>query len=111
MALATANILDTVAKMRRQGVEFLSVPHSYYTRLKARGGRIDESLEELEELGILVDRDDSGYLLHALTCPVEDRPTLFFEVLQRKGCRSFGKGNVRGLAEAIELDTEANWRW
>jgi len=107
VALATANILDTVAKMRRQGVEFLSVPHSYYTRLKARVGRMDESIDELEELGILVDRDNSGYLLQALTRPVEDRPTLFFEVVQRKGCRSFGKGNVRALAESIELETKA----
>jgi len=111
LALATANILDTVAKMRRQGVEFLSVPHSYYARLKARVGRLDESIDELEALGILVDRDDSGYLLRALTSPVEDRPTLFFEVVQRKGCRSFGRGNVHALAEAIELETKAIRGW
>src|SRR5271170_5519275 len=107
VALATDDILDTVTKMRGQGVEFLNVPHSYYSFLKARVGRMDESIEELEALGILVDRDDSGYLLQALTRPVEDRPTLFFEVLQRKGCRGFGKGNARALAEAIELETEA----
>lgn len=107
ISLATENILDTVAKMRRQGVEFLSVPHSYYTRLKARVGQIDESMETLEKLGILVDRDDCGYMLQAVTRPVEDRPTLFFEVVQRKGCRGFGAGSSRALTESIEFETQA----
>jgi 4-hydroxyphenylpyruvate dioxygenase len=102
VALSTENILQTVAKMRQQGVEFLSVPHSYYTGLKACIGFIDEPIGELEKLGILVDRDESGYRLQAFTRPVEDRPTLFFEILQRKGCRSFGEDNVRALSEEIE---------
>ncbi len=103
VALATENILDTVAKMRQQGVDFISIPHSYYTRLRARASGIEEPIDILEKLGILVDRDESGYLLQAVTRPVEDRPTLFFEVIQRKGCRGFGKGSFRALSEAIEL--------
>jgi len=104
IALATDNILDTVGKMRDQGVDFLRVPGTYYEDLVARVGRIDEPVEKLAELGILVDRDDEGYMLQIFTRPVEDRPTLFYEVIQRKGSRSFGKGNFKALFEAIERE-------
>jgi len=104
IALATADIISTVSKMQRQGVEFLRVPHAYYAELKNRVGRIYEPVEELERLGILVDRDDEGYMLQIFTRPVEDRPTLFYEVIQRKGSRSFGKGNFKALFEAIERE-------
>jgi 4-hydroxyphenylpyruvate dioxygenase len=107
LALATHDILTTVAKMQQQGVNFLTVPHSYYTDLQARIGKIDEPLEELERLGILVDRDNEGYMLQIFSQPVEDRPTLFFEIIQRKGSRSFGKGNFKALFEAIEREQEA----
>jgi 4-hydroxyphenylpyruvate dioxygenase len=106
LALATDNILDTVAKMQAQGVEFLTVPHSYYSELQARVGKIDENIEDLERLGILVDRDDEGYMLQIFTKPVEDRPTLFFEIIQRKGSKSFGKGNFKALFEAIEREQD-----
>jgi 4-hydroxyphenylpyruvate dioxygenase len=104
IALATDDILSTVSRMQAQGVEFLTVPHTYYTELSARIGRIDEPIEELEKLGILVDRDDEGYMLQIFTRPVEDRPTLFYEIIQRKGSRSFGKGNFKALFEAIERE-------
>jgi len=104
IALATDDILSTVSLMQAQGVEFLTVPHTYYTELAARVGRIDEPIEELERLGILVDRDDEGYMLQIFTRPVEDRPTLFYEIIQRKGSRSFGKGNFKALFEAIERE-------
>ena len=104
IALATDDILHTVSRMQAQGVDFLTVPHSYYTELQNRIGKIDEPIEELERLGILVDRDDEGYMLQIFTRPVEDRPTLFFEIIQRKGSRSFGKGNFRALFEAIERE-------
>ncbi len=104
MALATDDIQSTVAKLREQGVEFLSVPHSYYADLQQRIGKIDEPIEALEKLHILVDRDDEGYMLQIFTRPVEDRPTLFFEIIQRKGSRSFGKGNFKALFEAIERE-------
>ncbi|HEX4757240.1 MAG TPA: 4-hydroxyphenylpyruvate dioxygenase [Terracidiphilus sp.] len=104
IALATDDILGTVAQMQKQGVEFLTIPHSYYTDLSNRVGRIDEPIEELERLGILVDRDDEGYMLQIFTRPVEDRPTLFYEIIQRKGSRSFGKGNFKALFEAIERE-------
>jgi 4-hydroxyphenylpyruvate dioxygenase len=107
IALATDNILHTVAKLQEQGVEFLKVPHSYYTELEGRVGKIDEPIQELEELGILVDRDDEGYMLQIFTKPVEDRPTLFYEIIQRKGSRSFGKGNFKALFEAIEREQAA----
>jgi 4-hydroxyphenylpyruvate dioxygenase len=107
LALATHDILTTVARMQQQGVHFLTVPHSYYTDLQARIGKIDEPLEELERLGILVDRDNEGYMLQIFSQPVEDRPTLFFEIIQRKGSRSFGKGNFTALFEAIEREQEA----
>jgi 4-hydroxyphenylpyruvate dioxygenase len=104
IALATDDILETVSRMQQQGVEFLTVPHSYYSELAGRVGRIDEPIEELERLGILVDRDDEGYMLQIFTRPVEDRPTLFYEIIQRKGSRSFGKGNFKALFEAIERE-------
>ncbi len=104
IALATNDILATVSKLKQQGVEFLSVPHSYYTELKNRVGKIDEPVEALEKLGILVDRDDEGYMLQIFTRPVEDRPTVFYEIIQRKGSRSFGKGNFKALFEAIERE-------
>ncbi len=104
IAMATHDILTTVNKLRQQGVEFLRVPHTYYTELQERVGRIDEPIDELERLGILVDRDNEGYMLQIFTRPVEDRPTLFFEIIQRKGSRSFGKGNFKALFEAIERE-------
>jgi 4-hydroxyphenylpyruvate dioxygenase len=104
VALATNNIVETVTQLRDRGVEFLQVPTTYYDDLLQRVGRIDEDLEPLKQLGILVDRDDEGYLLQIFTKPVEDRPTLFFEIIQRKGARSFGKGNFKALFEAIERE-------
>jgi 4-hydroxyphenylpyruvate dioxygenase len=104
IALGTNDIVATVSKMRDQGVEFLRVPSAYYEDLAARVGRIDEPLDRLRELGVLVDRDDEGYMLQIFTKPVEDRPTLFFEVIQRKGSRGFGKGNFKALFEAIERE-------
>ena len=107
MALATNDILETVSKLQEQGVSFLTVPHSYYAELQARVGKIDEPVEELERLGILVDRDNEGYMLQIFTRPVEDRPTVFYEIIQRKGSRSFGKGNFKALFEAIEREQAA----
>jgi len=104
VALATNNIVETVTALRNRGVEFLKIPSSYYRDLLDRVGTIDEDLQPLEELGILVDRDDEGYLLQIFTKPVEDRPTLFFEIIQRKGAKSFGKGNFKALFEAIERE-------
>jgi 4-hydroxyphenylpyruvate dioxygenase len=107
IALATNDILRTVNQLREQGVEFLHIPHAYYTELQSRVGKIDEPVDELEKLGILVDRDDEGYMLQIFTRPVEDRPTLFYEIIQRKGGRSFGKGNFKALFEAIEREQQA----
>jgi len=104
IAMATGNILETVSALRKQGVDFLRVPSTYYDELLARTGPIDEPVGELRELGILVDRDDEGYMLQIFTKPVEDRPTLFYEIIQRKGSRSFGKGNFKALFEAIERE-------
>lgn len=106
VALATNDIVETVTDLRNRGVEFLQVPTSYYDELQDRVGKIDEDVEPLKELGILVDRDDEGYLLQIFTKPVEDRPTLFFEIIQRKGAKSFGKGNFKALFEAIEREQE-----
>ncbi len=106
IALATDDIIDTVTRLTAQGIEFLSVPTTYYEELTARIGTIDEPLDELARLGILVDRDDEGYMLQIFTKPVEDRPTLFYEIIQRKGSRSFGKGNFKALFEAIEREQE-----
>jgi 4-hydroxyphenylpyruvate dioxygenase len=95
--------LQTVAKLQENGVEFLRVPDTYYDELPARGiDCIDESVEDLKRLGILVDKDEEGYLLQIFTKPVQDRPTVFFEILQRKGCKGFGKGNFKALFVSIE---------
>ncbi|MED5307129.1 MAG: 4-hydroxyphenylpyruvate dioxygenase [Bacteroidota bacterium] len=102
IAIATDNIIDTVKKMQDRGVEFLHVPKSYYDTVLNRVGEIDEKIDKLKELSILVDRDDEGYLLQIFTKPIQDRPTLFFEIIQRKGAQSFGKGNFKALFEAIE---------
>ncbi|MGE3888771.1 MAG: 4-hydroxyphenylpyruvate dioxygenase [Vicinamibacterales bacterium] len=104
IALATSDIVATVSAMRARGVEFLTVPNTYYEDLLARVGSIDEDVAALQELGILVDRDDEGYMLQIFTKPVQDRPTLFYEIIQRKGARSFGKGNFKALFEAIERE-------
>jgi len=104
IAVATNNIFETVDRLKDQGVEFLYVPDSYYDDLLDRVGDIDEEIGELSKRGILVDRDDEGYLLQLFTKPVADRPTLFFEIIQRKGARSFGKGNFKALFEAIERE-------
>ncbi len=107
VALATNDIVKTVTELRKRGVEFLQVPTTYYDDLLDRVGHIDEDLGPLKELGILVDRDHEGYLLQLFTKPVEDRPTLFFEIIQRKGAQSFGKGNFKALFEAIEREQAA----
>jgi 4-hydroxyphenylpyruvate dioxygenase len=104
VALATNDIVATVKELKSRGVEFLQVPTTYYDDLLDRVGTIEEDLEPLKELGILVDRDDEGYLLQLFTKPVQDRPTLFFEIIQRKGAKSFGKGNFKALFEAIERE-------
>jgi len=104
IALATNNIVETVTQLKQRGVEFLQVPVTYYADLLSRVGHIDENIQSLKELGVLVDRDDEGYLLQIFTKPVEDRPTLFFEIIQRKGAQSFGKGNFKALFEAIERE-------
>jgi 4-hydroxyphenylpyruvate dioxygenase len=106
VAIATKNIVETVEELQRRGLEFLNIPSTYYDELPARVGHIDEDLEPLKRLGILVDRDDEGYLLQIFTKPVEDRPTLFFEIIQRKGAKSFGKGNFKALFEALEKEQE-----
>jgi len=106
IAVATDNILETVSQLRKNGVDFLEVPETYYDDLLDRVGPIDEKIEDLKGLNILVDRDDEGYLLQIFTKPVQDRPTLFFEIIQRKGAKSFGKGNFKALFEAIEREQE-----
>jgi 4-hydroxyphenylpyruvate dioxygenase len=106
IAVATNNILETVKALTARGVEFLYVPGSYYDTVLDRVGEIDEDLADLKDLGILVDRDDEGYLLQIFTKPVTDRPTLFFEIIQRKGAQSFGKGNFKALFESIEAEQE-----
>jgi 4-hydroxyphenylpyruvate dioxygenase len=107
MALATDNIIETVGALKNRGVEFLNVPSSYYTGILDRVGAIDEDLAALGELGILIDRDDEGYLLQIFTKPILDRPTMFIEIIQRKGAKSFGKGNFKALFEAIEREQES----
>ena len=104
IAIATDNIIHTVSELRKRGVEFLHVPASYYEDVLDRVGKIDEDLKPLKDLNILIDRDEEGYLLQIFTKPVEDRPTLFFEIIQRKGAKSFGKGNFKALFEAIERE-------
>ncbi len=102
VALLCKDILETVGKLQANGIEFLRVPDTYYDEIPARVGEIEESIEDLKRLGILVDRDDEGYLLQIFTKPVEDRPTVFYEILQRKGCKGFGKGNFKALFVSIE---------
>ncbi len=104
IAIATKDIVATVRQLMARGVEFLKVPDSYYNDLFERVGTIEEDIAPLRELGILVDRDDEGYLLQLFTKPVEDRPTMFFEIIQRKGAKSFGKGNFKALFEALERE-------
>jgi 4-hydroxyphenylpyruvate dioxygenase len=106
IAIATKDIVSTVRQLMARGVEFLKVPNTYYDDLLDRVGPIEEDIEPLKELGILVDRDDEGYLLQLFTKPVEDRPTMFYEIIQRKGAKSFGKGNFKALFEAIEREQE-----
>lgn len=107
VAIATNDIVNTVSELQKRGVEFLSIPMSYYADVLDRVGKIDEDLEPLQRLGILIDRDDEGYLLQIFSKPLQDRPTLFFEIIQRKGARSFGKGNFKALFEALEREQEA----
>jgi len=102
VALLCRDIRHSVAKLQENGVEFLRVPDTYYEELRDRVGEIDEDIDDLKRLGILVDRDDEGYLLQIFTKPVEDRPTVFYEILQRKGCKGFGKGNFKALFVSIE---------
>ncbi|BAU10401.1 4-hydroxyphenylpyruvate dioxygenase [Leptolyngbya sp. NIES-3755] len=104
VAYLTYDIIDTVTKLKQLGIEFLNVPRSYYSDLEARIGKIDQSIEQLAELGILVDRDREGYLLQIFTRPVQDRPTLFFEIIERHGSQGFGEGNFKSLFEAIERE-------
>lgn len=104
IAVATDDIVFTISEMRKRGVEFLYVPGSYYDSVSERVGLIEEDLQELKKWGIMVDRDEEGYLLQIFTKPVEDRPTLFFEIIQRKGAKSFGKGNFQALFESIEAE-------
>ena len=106
VAIATSNIIETVTDLQKRGLEFLKIPGAYYDTVLDRVGHIDEDLKPLRELGILVDRDDEGYLLQIFSKPVEDRPTLFFEIIQRKGAKSFGKGNFKALFEALEKEQE-----
>ena len=106
VAIATNNIIETVNELKSRGVEFLNIPESYYKTVLDRVGKIDEDLNPLQELGILIDRDEEGYLLQIFTKPLEDRPTLFFEIIQRKGAKSFGKGNFKALFEALEREQD-----
>jgi len=106
IAMSTGDIVKTVREMRANGLRFLDVPDSYYERLPERVGPIDEAIDDLRDLGILVDRDDEGYLLQIFTMLMQDRPTLFLEVIQRKGCRGFGKGNFKALFESIEREQQ-----
>ncbi|HMV24963.1 MAG TPA: 4-hydroxyphenylpyruvate dioxygenase, partial [Saprospiraceae bacterium] len=106
IAVATNNIIDTVTKLRARGIDFLYVPDTYYDDVFERVGKIEENIEDLKRLNILIDRDDDGYLLQLFTKPVQDRPTVFYEIIQRKGATSFGKGNFKALFEAIEREQE-----
>ena len=106
IAIATDNIIDTVTKLRDNGVEFLRVPGTYYDTVIERVGHIDEDLAPIRDLGILVDRDEEGYLLQIFSKPMEDRPTLFYEIIQRKGAKSFGAGNFKALFEALEREQD-----
>ena len=107
VAIATNDIVKTVTELQKRGVEFLTIPASYYATVLDRVGKIDEDLEPLQKLGVLIDRDEEGYLLQIFSKPIEDRPTLFFEIIQRKGAQSFGKGNFKALFEALEREQDA----
>ena len=107
VAIATADIVQTVGELQKRGIEFLNIPDSYYADVLDRVGKIDEDLAPLQALGILIDRDEEGYLLQIFSKPLQDRPTLFFEIIQRKGARSFGKGNFKALFEALEREQDA----
>jgi 4-hydroxyphenylpyruvate dioxygenase len=107
VAIATANIIETVTDLQSRGVEFLKIPASYYVDVLDRVGKIDEDLQPLQNLGILIDRDEEGYLLQIFSKPLQDRPTVFFEIIQRKGAKSFGKGNFKALFEALEREQDA----
>ena len=104
--MSTKDIVQSVENMKKNGVEFLPTPDSYYDSLTERVGEIDEDIETLKSLGILVDRDENGYMLQIFTKPLQDRPTLFFEIIQRKGSNGFGKGNFKALFESIEREQE-----
>lgn len=106
VAVATDDIIDTISELRSRGIQFLNIPDTYYDELEDRVGEIDEQTSTLRKLGILVDRDDEGYLLQIFTKPIQPRPTMFFEIIQRKGATSFGKGNFKALFEAIEREQE-----
>lgn len=107
VAIATADIVSTVTALQKRGIEFLNIPTSYYETVLERVGKIDEDLAPLQKLGILIDRDEEGYLLQIFSKPLQDRPTLFFEIIQRKGAKSFGKGNFKALFEALEREQDA----
>ncbi len=107
VAIATADIVKTVTELQKRGIEFLNIPDSYYETVLDRVGKIDEDLQPLQHLGVLIDRDEEGYLLQIFSKPLEDRPTLFFEIIQRKGAQSFGKGNFKALFEALEREQDA----
>ena len=106
IAMSSRDIIKTVKKLKSNGVEFLLTPQSYYDTLIARVGEFEEDINILSELGILVDSDENGYMLQIFTKPIQDRPTLFYEIIQRKGSNSFGKGNFRALFESIEREQE-----
>ncbi len=106
VAIATADIVTTVKDLNSRGVEFLKIPESYYEDILDRVGKIDEDLQPLKDLGILIDKDDEGYLLQIFSKPLQDRPTVFFEIIQRKGAKSFGKGNFKALFQALEREQE-----
>jgi len=106
LAIITGDILDTIEKLRANGVEFLRVPDTYYKSLPERIGQIKEDYKAIQELGILVDKDDEGYLLQIFTKPIQDRPTMFIEIIQRHGAQGFGKGNFKALFESLELEQE-----
>ena len=107
VAIATADIVASVTELQKRGIEFLNIPPSYYETVLERVGKIDEDLKPLQDLGILIDRDEEGYLLQIFSKPLQDRPTLFFEIIQRKGAKSFGKGNFKALFEALEREQDA----
>ncbi|MEM7785975.1 MAG: 4-hydroxyphenylpyruvate dioxygenase, partial [Planctomycetota bacterium] len=104
LALLTNNELDTVSKLRQRGVDFLNIPDTYYDIVWDRVGDIKENIDEIKDLRVLVDRDDKGYLLQIFTKPLQDRPTMFFEIICRRGSESFGKGNFKALFESLELE-------